>query len=175
MKTFLTSCIFILAIGCAAVSTENRVGRSTNSFSGGTYEDTSWSEHLEFKRTAFYRGTSLTYDFYVTRFDPSSKFSAWLSIPEKNLVAECGTFLLSLDYNNWNSLIRHIDLRGEMEKNGYREVKLPYFEKQLRAHPNFLDWNLQHYRVQGFCKKTIGANEPIEISFAGFPLVKVEI
>ena len=175
MKSFLSGLICLSFISCAAIQTENRVGHSTNSFSGGTFGDQSWSERLNFKRTAFYRGTSLSFDVYFSHFEPSSKFSAWLSIPEKNMVAECGTFLLSLDYNNWNSLIHHSDLRAEMEKNGYKEVKLPHFEKQLRAHPNFLDWNLQSYRVQGYCKKTIGTNEPVELSFAGFPLVKIKI
>lgn len=176
MKLILSFFFFLTLAGCAAVPTDNRVEKATNTFKGGYMGDESWPDRLSFTKVGFYNGASLTFDIYLTRLEADSKFTAWLSPYEKEVLASCKQFLVTMDYNNWRSLIKHRDFVIQMEKNGYKEIHIPYFATQLKSHPNYSDWNLNHHRVQAFCKQTeLGAKDPLEITFAGYRTVRIKI
>lgn len=175
MKVINSIILAILFTACSSVKTENRVGVTDVSFYGGTYENLTWNDRLDFKRASFYRGMNITFDIYLHKFNMSSPFSNWLSMDEKKNVSSCSTFVLALDYNNWNSEIKHQDFKQEMEKNGFDEVKLVHFERFLKAHPNYLDWHLGGYRVFGFCKKKIDQTNDIEFSFPGFEKTSLKL
>lgn len=176
MKLILSFFFILTLAGCAAVPTDNRVERATNTFKGGLLGEEVWSDRLSFTKLGFYNGASLIFDIYMTRLDANSRFTAWLSPYEKEALASCKQFLVTMDYNNWRSLIKHRDFVIQMEKNGFKEVQIPYFATQIKSHPNYNDWNLNYHRVQAFCKQSeLGGNDPLEITFPGYRTVKVEL
>lgn len=158
----------ILLWGCSSNLSNNKVSLGTVDFPGGRNGQISWEDILRFKRFSWYRGVTLGYDALIYRVDKTSKFVNWFSKAERDLLNRCKDLIVTVNYSAFHSLVKHSDFKEVMLVGGYNEVVLRRFANSLKAHPAFEAWNLQQYKVRGFCHPT---EKPVQLimNFPSFP------
>jgi hypothetical protein len=170
--------LILLFAGCAVYKTHNQSTTGTVRFPGGVYQDVVWDDSLYFSRSSWYHGMTLYYDALLYRADPASPFSRWFSESEKEFFQKCENMLVSVNYSADPNKISHVMFREQMRLNGYDDIVLNQFASYIKTHPTFQAWNLQNYKISGFCKRQpsrIGDGETIDVSFPNFKIMKLEI
>jgi hypothetical protein len=148
---YFTILIFISA--CATYRTFNQSTMGVVRFPGGTKGRESWDDSLIFKRASWYHGMNLYYDALIYPASLESPFSKWFSDSEKDFFNKCKQLLVTINYSSDPSKISHVMFRDQMYKNGYDEVVLNSFSSYIKVHPTFQSWNLQNYKIMGFCHR----------------------
>ena len=172
MRRVLTIGFIIILAACAS-NTTNRVSKTNVSMSGGEYEQKSWDETLEFKRTSWYIGASLAYDIMIARLDKQSPFRYWLENNQEKLITECKDLYVALIYTNSMSNLLKLQspayIRKQITDIGFEEVTMASFQANMSAHNIFGQWHLRNHKFSGFCyKKMSSIPEQISISLPGF-------
>lgn len=162
---FLTLLIFA---NCSSNLSHNKVAVSYADFPGGRNGSMSWEDNLQFKRFSWYRGVTLSYDALMYRVQPESKFVNWFSKDEKELLKRCKDLIITIKYSARHSNIKHSDFNVHMLEKGFERVSINRFVSSIKAHPAFETWNLQQYKVRGYCNKTQQLSNFI-INFPSFP------
>jgi len=175
-KFFVLFLIFFMS--CAVYKTHNQSTTVIVRFPGGVYKDLVWDESLYFNRSSWYSGMTLFYDALLYRADPSSPFSRWFSETEKEYFEKCENLLVSVNYSADPNKVSHVMFREQMRLNGYDDVVLNQFASFIKTHPTFQAWNLQNYKILGFCKRQpsrVGDGETIQVNFPNFKSMYLEI
>lgn len=172
MRFFLILLLFIL-INCSSNLSHNKVAVGYADLPGGRSGDLSWEDTLTFKRFSWYRGVTLSYDALIYRVETNSKFINWFSKDERDLLNKCKDLIITIKYSAFHSSIKHSDFNIHMLKKGFQRVTITRFANSVRAHPAFETWNLQQYKVRGYCNKTQKLSYFV-IDFPSFPEATVK-
>ena len=170
MKFFLLL-ILILVSACAVYKTHNQTTTGLVSFPGGVYREEVWDDKMVFNRLSWYHGLTLYYDSLLYYPQIDSKFSKWFSESEKEYFQKCEKLLVTVNYSADPNKVSHVMFREQMRMNGYDDVVINNFASYVKTHPTYQAWNLQNYKILGFCKRQptrIGDGKRIYLNFPNF-------
>lgn len=153
---------------------KNIVNESDFTFRDGRIADRTWEADLSFERYSWYKELSLILEVFVSEIPKNSPFFDWFSENEKNIINNCQHFVVLLHYVLDSKRISYPELRSEMERNGYQEVMIPHFAKNIQLHPDYESNRLVQHKVKGFCSKK-SQNTPIELEFPGYRTVQIKV
>lgn len=168
----------LLLASCAAYRTFNQTTDGHVRLPGGVYKDESWDDAMVLKRASWYHGMTLYYDALLYRADINSPFSKWFSSSERDYFQRCETLLVTVNYSADASKISHVMFREQMRLNGYDDVVINTFAASVKIHPSFQAWNLQNYKILGYCKRrpaVVGDSDHLMITFPSFSEMKIGI
>lgn len=160
--------ILLALVSCSSNLSNNKVSQGIVDFPGGRNGIVSWEDTLTFKRFSWYRGVTLSYDLLAYKVLPTSKFVNWFSKDEKNLLKTCKDLVITINYSARHALIKHSDFNILMKDTGFETVSVRRFAHSIKAHPAFEAWNLQQYKINGFCHKTQTTSNLV-VNFPSFP------
>ena len=147
-------------------------------FRGGVYKTQVWDDSLIFGRASWYHGMTLYYDALIYNADKDSLFAQWFSESEKEYFHKCEKFIVTVNYSADATKISHVMFREQMRINGYDDVVVNSFASAVKTHPNYQAWNLQHYKILGYCKRlpTKFENEnTVVINFPSFRELNIKL
>lgn len=174
MKKKLLFGLIITLAGCASYHTQNEISHSDLSFKGGVMGERKWDDALIFKRTSWYQGATLSYDFLIVELEQGSKFSLWLDPSEREYHTKCEKLYIGLVYSNDTSPVAYAKLTSQLEDYGLSRVFLPGFSSQVKSHFAYNEWHFEDHQISGFCQKAGPAKAgPLAIILPGFSKVKV--
>ncbi len=165
MKLILNSFLFFFMISCATNLSENVIRESSATITGGRFQDQEWKDVLNFKRTSWFRGANLQYDFYLAKLDKNSPFMQWSEGSLGSLTTNCESLFLSFQYSKDSGIIPYSLVRDNLEKSGFKKIDLSRFVGHLRSHPSYENYSLRSYKVDGYCGEV---NAKISLSLPGF-------
>lgn len=174
MRGFIKLLPLFLLMACATGPT-NKVRQKTVTLTGGVYERKAWDDSLNFSRTSWYLGASLSYDVWLVKLDKNSPFRFWMG-NNKEDYANCREFYAGLFYSNTMSTQINVESVAAIKKQisdlGFEEVSLNNFKANISAHSVYQDWHLRNHRVAGFCyKKMSSIPSEIPITLPGFKTI----
>ncbi len=175
MKLPVISLLLLLG-ACASYRSFNQTTSGKVRFPGGVKGNESWDDSMYFKRASWYHGMTLYYDALIYRADASSPFSRWFSASEKEYFQRCENLLVTVNYSADATKISHVMFREQMRANGYDDVVVNNFAAAVKTHPTFQAWNLQNYRIMGYCKRQVakvGEGQTLLVSFPSFSELKI--
>jgi hypothetical protein len=161
----------VVLTSCAAYRTFNQTTRGDVRFPGGVHKDETWDDSMNFKRASWYHGMTLYYDALFYTADAASPFSKWFSGAEKEYFQRCERLLVTVNYSADATKISHVMFREQMRLNGYDDVVVNTFASSVKTHPGFQAWNLQNYKILGYCKRrpaVVGKTTELAITFPSF-------
>ncbi len=174
MKFYL-SLVFLILSSCSSYSL-NKTKGSNFSLKGGVVGNKKWSDSLKFKRTSWYKGTTMFFDVSIASLDKNSPFLNWLSSAEVRERASCKHFYLVLSYAHDPELISNKSFLLKLIDQGYSRVSLNSFSKNLKLHPEF-SYLFNNYSIYGICHPgpiSIKKNKPsLMVSFPGFTSINI--
>ena len=178
MKSIFVILALLIAVSCASYRTFNQTTRGEVRLPGGVHKDESWDDPMVLKRASWYHGMTLYYDalFYVA--DAESPFSKWFSTSERDYFQRCENLLVTVNYSADASKISHVMFREQMRLNGYDDVVINTFAASVKIHPSFQAWNLQNYKILGYCKRrpaVVGDKEHLMVTFPSFREFRIKI
>lgn len=168
--------MLVLVSSCAAYRTFNKTAQGNVRFPGGVHRDESWDDVMIFKRASWYHGMTLYYDALLYVADPESPFSKWFSTSERDYFQRCENLLVTVNYSADASKISHVMFREQMRLNGYDDVVVNTFAASIKTHPGFQAWNLQNYKILGYCKRrpaVVGDRENLLVTFPSFKELRI--
>lgn len=131
-----------------------------------------------FKRASWYHGMTLYYDALIYVANPRSPFSKWFSDSEKEYFQRCEKLLVTVNYSADATKISHVMYREQMRMNGYDDVVVNTFAASVKTHPAFQAWNLQNYKILGYCKRRpalVGGPDHLLVTFPSFQQLKINL
>jgi hypothetical protein len=157
--------------------TQNKVSSGDAAIVGGVYQEKQWEDKLSFKRVSWFYGAVMYYDAYLTYLAEDSPFFAWIGEGSKQELTNCQKILIAMVYSSSSKKIGHATFIEQMNRQGLYEVNLLNFSQNMRVHPDFRAWNLNHYKVKGFCenKNSVQAGQNLSFNFPGFKAVRVQL
>ena len=167
--------LFLLA-ACSSLS-HNQISKTEVGFTSGVAQSNSWDDVLIFKRISWFYGVKLSFDLLYWQADQVSPFSQWFSADEKELLLKCYPLLIGVSYSGDGDNFSQAMMKMEMEKNGFKNVSVSEFARNLKSHPHYFKWNLKRYKVEGFCRsqeKSIKGRY-VYISVPGFKQTFLEL
>ncbi|MCE3011757.1 MAG: hypothetical protein LW878_01710 [Proteobacteria bacterium] len=171
MKKVILFGLVLLVTSCAAYRSFNKTTTGSVRFPGGVKAKEQWDDAMIFKRASWYHGMTLYYDALVYRAEKDSPFSRWFSSSEQQYFQKCEHLLVTVNYSADATKISHVMFREQMRENGYDDIVVNSFAQSVRTHPTFQDWNLQNYKVLGYCKRQtakVGGEGYLSVSFPSF-------
>lgn len=174
----LVLALLVLLSSCAAYRTFNQTTTGKVRFPGGVKGDEAWDDSMTFRRASWYHGMTLYYDALIYTADAQSPFSRWFSAAEKEYFQKCDKLLVTVNYSADATKISHVMFREQMRANGYDDVVVNTFAASVKTHPTFQAWNLQNYKILGYCKRqpaSVGNNRQLWVSFPSFSQLKIKI
>lgn len=176
MKYLLLVALFVVS-SCAAYRTFNQTTDGKVRFPGGVKGEEVWDDSMVFRRASWYHGMTLYYDALIYKADPTSPFSRWFSDSEKEYFQRCESLLVTVNYSADATKISHVMFREQMRANGYDDVVVNNFAASVKTHPTFQAWNLQNYKIIGYCKRQlarVGNGKDLSVSFPSFSELKIK-
>lgn len=170
MRITVFLALFVFA-SCAAYRSFNQTTNGDVRFPGGVHKDETWDDSMNFKRASWYHGMTLYYDALLYTASPNSPFSKWFSSAEKEYFQRCERLLVTVNYSADATKISHVMFREQMRLNGYDDVVVNTFASSVKTHPGFQAWNLQNYKILGYCKRrpaVVGTPTELAITFPSF-------
>jgi len=177
MKLPVISLLLLLG-ACASYRSFNQTTSGKVRFPGGVKGNESWDDSMYFKRASWYHGMTLYYDALIYTADSKSPFSRWFSAAEKEYFQKCDKLLVTVNYSADATKISHVMFREQMRANGYDDVVVSTFAASVKTHPTFQAWNLQNYKILGYCKRqaaVVGNGRQLWVSFPSFSELKIKI
>lgn len=177
MKYLILAAILFIT-SCAAYRTFNQTTDGKVRFPGGVKGSESWDDSMYFRRASWYHGMTLYYDALIYKADAKSPFSRWFSEAEKEYFQRCDKLLVTVNYSADATKISHVMFREQMRANGYDDVVVNTFASSVKTHPTFQAWNLQNYKIIGYCKRQaarVGNGKDLYVSFPSFNELKIKI
>jgi hypothetical protein len=170
--------ILLFLVSCANYKTFNQVSSGEVTLVGGVNKNKSWPDKLTFKRMSWYHGMTLYFDTLVYKAEKTSPFSSWFSDSDMEYFKKCEKLLVTIDYSSDPSKISHVMFREQMKLNGYDDVVINSFSSSVRNHPTYQSWNLQNYKIIGYCKRApskFGADaDELVINFPSFKQIELD-
>lgn len=170
--------LLVLITSCATYRTFNQTTHGNVRLPGGVHKNESWDDAMDLKRASWYHGMTLYYDALFYHTDPNSPFAKWFSTSEKDYFQRCETLLVTINYSADASKISHVMFREQMRLNGYDDVVVNTFAASVKTHPSFQAWNLQNYKILGYCKRrpaVVGDQFNLLVTFPSFKEMKIKI
>jgi|GEM_PF-470283 len=177
MKTLLLA-LMVVVTSCAAYRSFNQTTTGKVRFPGGVKGNEVWDDSMMFRRASWYHGMTLYYDALIYTADEKSPFTRWFSNAEREYFQKCDKLLVTVNYSADATKISHVMFREQMRANGYDDVVISTFAASVKTHPTFQAWNLQNYKILGYCKRQtalVGTKSQIWVSFPSFPELKIKI
>jgi len=177
VKTVITL-LLVLVASCATYRTFNQTTDGHVRLPGGVHKNESWDDAMTLDRASWYHGMTLYYDALFYRADPNSPFSKWFSTSERDYFQRCETLFVTVNYSADASKISHVMFREQMRLNGYDDVVVNTFAASVKTHPSFQAWNLQNYKILGYCKRrpaVVGDKDNLMVTFPSFREMKIKI
>jgi hypothetical protein len=143
--------VLLIIVSCSSTPV-NRTRTTEVIFKDGVLAANNWKGELKFKRLSWMQGIKLHYDMLYWQVDQNSPFIQWFSADEKEYLLKCFPLVVGVIYAGTPDEFSNPMMKMEMERNGFENVTLTGFGRHLKAHPNYRRWQLQQYRVQGFCR-----------------------
>ncbi|MBY0516846.1 MAG: hypothetical protein K2P81_08065 [Bacteriovoracaceae bacterium] len=171
--------LFLIFISsCAAYRTFNQTTTGKVRFPGGVQGKEVWDDAMYFRRASWYHGMTLYYDALIYTADEKSPFTRWFSPAEREYFQKCEKLLVTVNYAADATKISHVMFREQMRQNGFDDVVVNSFASYIRTHPTFQAWNLQNYKILGYCKRQTGKVGDINnllVNFPSFTELKIKI
>lgn len=161
--------VLSLVVSCASTTSNNKTTHTNVRFSDGVYEDKQWSEDLDFYRTSWYKGATLSYDLLLAKVDKSSPYANWFESSKDSYANKCKRFYVGLLYSSDLEPASITRIKSQISNKGYKTISISQFKSHISSHYVFEQWHLQRHKVVGFCYEGIG--EPadrINITLPGF-------
>jgi hypothetical protein len=177
MRSYIWLVLVVLVSSCAAYRSFNKTTTGFVRFPGGVKDSETWDDSMVFRRASWYHGMTLYYDALIYLATPDSPFSRWFSQSEKQYFQKCERVLVTVNYSADATKISHVMFREQMRANGYDDIVVNSFAQSVKTHPTFQDWNLQNYKILGYCKRQlgkVGTNKHLSVSFPSFMELKVK-
>jgi hypothetical protein len=178
MKSILFILSTVLISSCAAYRSFNKTTTGSVRFPGGVKDKEVWDDSMIFKRASWYHGMTLYYDALVYMADPESPFARWFSSSEQQYFKKCEKLLVTVNYSADATKISHVMFREQMRANGYDDIVVNTFAQSVKTHPTFQDWNLQNYKILGYCKRQVaraGSETHLSVSFPSFSELNLKL
>lgn len=166
IRICLIFCFFLILNGCANYSnlSKNMVKEGTFNLRGGVQGEKKWEESHVFDRMSWYQELTLYFDIIYSQIEANSPFYNWFSESERRRTRKCQELFVVISYSLDSNKISSKDFMEQLSQQGYKEISLTNFEKNLRLHPDYGELSFNLYKIHGFCKKakkgkkTKGAN-----------------
>lgn len=168
-KIILLIFTFFALASCSSYRNQNKVLESEMIFKGGVSQNESWDDPLIFKRTSWYRGATLAYDFLISEIESTNKFSRWFASSGKQYLLECHKFYVAMLYTHNLEAASIARFRAQLEKQGLDERVVNEFAANIKAHFTYDEWNLNTYKIVGYCAQSKDFDpSKVLIKFPGF-------
>jgi hypothetical protein len=177
MKPWFLHFILLFLVSCAAYRSFNQTTTGSVRFPGGVKGDETWDDAMIFKRASWYHGMTLYFDALVYVADENSPFFRWFSRSETQYFRKCEKLLVTVNYSADSTKISHVMFREQMRANGYDDIVVNTFAQSVKTHPTFQDWNLQNYKILGYCKRQVaqvGEESFLSVSFPSFRELQIK-
>ena len=163
----------IVLMSCSSIhKTKKSFIKSKTIFKGGVYKDKSWSESLEFNRYSWLSDAKLEYEILLHRLDKKSPFFAWFG-KEGRDIALCNDIFVGLSYTSLTSPQKRSYFYNQFEEQGYEDLAVLEFSKNIMAHTQFHDWGLQFHKTFALCAKGKKAVKKFQINAPGYKTKKI--
>jgi len=163
-----------LFISCASTRSNNKVSHTNIRFPDGVYKDKQWDDDLNFYRTSWFKGATLSYDLLLTKIDKNSPFANWLEDSKETYQKDCKQLLVGIFYSGRSEPASLAEMKAQVLKLGYKEVSVNAFKDHISSHYVYEQWHLKTHKLVGFCYEGMGTpSEFINISIPGFNEVNV--
>jgi hypothetical protein len=162
-------CFFLILNGCANYSnlSKNMVKSGEFNLRGGVQGEKKWEESHIFDRLSWYQELTLYFDLIYTQIGPKSPFYNWFSKSEIRITRKCQELFVVISYSLDSKKISRQNFIEKVRQQGYEEISLPNFEKNLRLHPDYNELSFNLYKIHGFCNKTKKAKRA-NLVFSGY-------
>jgi len=168
---------FVLLAACSSHKTYNQAAVGKVTLLGGVSKKLIWDDPLILKRMSWYHGMTLYYDALLWKADLNSPFVNWFSPAEKEFFTKCENFIVTAEYSADPTKISHVSFREQMKLNGYDDVVLNTFAYSFKGHPSAIDWRLQNYKVNGYCKRSASwlNSKKLIVNFPSFKQLEINL
>lgn len=158
MKWTIILIVFAFISSCALQKSRRQHMQTSIEISSGSYENKTWSSDLEFKRYSWFKDANMSHDILITSFSNKSEFAPWMGSLKED-IKQCKDFYIVGLYADLSSQVRIPYLKSQLLGTLGRDFVISDFEQNLKAHPNYKDWNLFEYKFLGLCFKTAPKKE----------------
>jgi hypothetical protein len=154
---------------CASTRSNNKVTHTDVTFTDGVYKDKEWDEDLDFYRTSWYKGATLTYDLLLAKVDKNSAYANWLESSKESYGKKCKEFYIAMLYSGDQEPTSIAKIKSGITNSGFKEVSVAQFKAHISSSYVFEQWHLQRHKLVGYCYEGIGSPEDfINITLPGF-------
>jgi len=141
---------------CSSYSTKKNITKSVISFNGGSFDDFEWDSSLDFNRTSWFNGITMSYDILIAKIEKKSKFSKWFDGSEKEYLDQCKSIYITAAYNKLGETSNSAYIKNEIESSGLKHISVSGFARHLKSHPNFQAWHLSFHKISAYCFDKMG-------------------